>query len=64
MSDSASETLRDLLLELRELQQNREAYERDDVLEAVIECNRDLAEKRLQIKQHCSAHALPMPPEL
>ncbi|NNL84818.1 MAG: hypothetical protein HKP27_04155 [Myxococcales bacterium] len=64
MSDLPNEILRDLLLELRQLQQNRDTYQRDDALEAVIECNREVAEKRLQIKQHCAAHDLPVPPEL
>ena len=64
MSDLPSETLRGLLLELRQLQQDREPYQRDDALEAVSECNREVAEKRLQIKQHCAAHDLPVPSEL
>ena len=60
----ARQTLEALLAELRRLQAERAEYERDDALEGVIDCNRELSAKRLEIKQHCAEHELPVPGEL
>ncbi len=61
MGDDPKTTLDALLGELARQEREREAYERDDMLEGVIECNREMSETRAKIREHCAASGLGIP---